>query len=180
MNLPDTHTHTGAAGDGRRIHLKDVLDSDRYLFIPATDFEETDANVAIALLNSFAILNFTDAATAISSTTFLIPSQKKSISRIQILFYNQSVSTNLRLTFNFELARIGITNRTDVELAADYATNSLNNSLDSIDVPKTAWDGLLQLNPFDVIGFKITRSGAHANDTYNADLKIYGLLVEFS
>lgn len=180
MNLPDTHTHSGAAGDGRRIHIKDVLDSDRYLFIPATDFEETDANVAMALLNSFAVLNFTDAATGIAATTFMLPSQKKSISRMQLLFYNQSVSTNLRLTFNFELAREGIANRTDVELATSYATGSLNNSLDSIDVPKTAWSGLLQLNPFDVIGFKLTRSGADANDTYNADLKIFGLLVEFN
>lgn len=180
MNLPDTHTHTGAAGDGKRIHSKDIVDSDRYLFIPATDFEETDANAALAQLNSFAVLNFTDAATAISSTSFLIPSQKKSISRMQLLFYNQSASTNLRLTFNFELAREGITNRTDVEAAADYATGALNNSLDSIDVPKSAWNGLLQLNPFDVIGFKLTRSGAHANDTYNADLKIFGLLIEFS
>lgn len=177
--LSDRHRHTGAASDGGRINLRDIIDAERFLFIPATDFEETDANVAIAQLSSFAALVFTDGVTGVSCTTFMLPQTKKSIAGMQIVYYNQAASTNLYLSFNIERARESITDPTDSLASATYATGATVNTLDTIEIPKTVWDGLLQLNPFDVIGLKITRTAGNVADTYNADWKVFGLLVEF-
>jgi len=178
--IPDNHNHDGTPLGGKKISVRNLTDYERYLFIPAIEFEETDANAAIAQLSNHAVMVFTDAATGVSTLSFMVPSTKRSISKIQVVYFNQNNNSNLYLTFATERAREGVANVTDASTIAAYATGATDNVLDYIDVPKSAYDGLLQLNPFDIIGFKITRTAGDAADTYNADWKVYGLLVEFS
>lgn len=180
MALSERHKHDGSATGGSKIHINDVQDQGRYLFIPATDFEETDANVALAQSGDFAVLSFADGASAAATVSFMMPSGKKSISSIKLLVRNTTASSVLRLAFGVSRARSSVADVSDTEAEASYTTNTTANSLHSITIPKTAWSGLLQLISFDVIGFKITRNGASVSDTFNAAMPVYGLLIEFS
>ena len=178
--LSDRHNHDGSSGNGPRVRLRDIIDAERFAFIPAGQFEETNANVALGQFNNFAVLSFTDGVSGVATVSFMLPATKKSISSIKILFNNRTASSVLRLAYNFERARLATTQATDSLAEASYTTGATVNTLYELEIPKTAWDGLLQLTPFDILGLKITRSGASASDTYNAALEIYGLLIEFS
>lgn len=180
MALSERHKHDGSSAGGSRIHIDDIQDQGRYLFIPATDFEETDANVALAQSGAFAVLSFADGASAVATTSFMMPAGKKSISSIKLLIRNTTVSSVLRLAFGVSRARNSVADATDTEAEASYTTNAVANSVHIITVPKTAWAGLLQLISFDVIGFSLTRNGASGSDTFAAAMLVYGLLIEFS
>lgn len=179
MELSVNHRHGGGAGDGNRIPARNIVDVNKYTFIPATDFETSDANFAVSTQNGYTAGVFTDGATAATSCTFMIPAYKRSISEIKFYYYNDTSSADVRLKFDVSRGREGVADATDTLAYDQYTTTSTTSQIEIIKVPRGAWDGLGDLQEFDLIGFTITREGGSASDTYNADFDLLGLLINF-
>ena len=178
--MTQSHRHTGVPEDGPRIEAKDLARLNHQVFYPAGLFEEANANVTLQNHYSYCAAVFTDAATGIASITFAIPEYKiRGISRIKIFFYNDNNNSDLSLKFDFSRGREDEALATDSLNYATYTTNATTNSIDAIEIPKSAYNSLFPIAPGDLIGLKLDRAGGAAGDTYGNDWAVLGLSVEF-
>jgi len=177
--LNPRHTHSGGARDGTRIPDKYIREIYKFQFINAVDFETTNANVAIANVNGFTSVVFTDGVSAIARCDIVVPAHKRGFGRISILFFNQNANSDIRLSFDTNLARINQTPVNDGTAFAQFDTGGATGDVNVIDVPRAAYDDLGLIGVNNVFSLEINRDGANVLDTYNNDLEIIGLLLQF-
>lgn len=178
--LKDTHIHDGSFEGGEKLHIRNIVDANRYLFLTPGDFEESSGAVAITIASTRAVLSFSDGSTGQCYASFMVPPHKKAISSIKVFYYRSFTNRNLVLTFTTRVDRLNATSLSDTSGSGTYNSGTTGGELQYIEVPKSAWDGLLGLKPFDIINFSITRSGGSGSDTYNSAWPVLGVLVEFS
>lgn len=178
--LPDSHNHDGSSKGGKRINVYDLVDYEKFLFLNPQAWTEISSNINPTVVGNQGVLTFSDGFSTVAVCTFMMPATKKAIAKMDLLLWNQTSNGVLRLAFGFDKTRAGQPVVTDALAEASYTTSATINVMQKISIPRTAWDGLLQLNPFDILGFKLTRSGSNALDTYNSNMSIFGLLIEFS
>lgn len=111
---------------------------------------------------------------------FRIPSGYTTISSVKLIT-EKTTTGNLWISFGFYRLRDGSDAVYDGSSAAALSTGSTVGASrrEDLTVPSTTHDGLTETTG-DVITLQIERAGAHANDTYEGDLRISGLLITFA
>lgn len=179
--LSSNHRHGGGAQDGNPIPARNIERIYQYRFIPATEFDITDANISLKQFNEFEVLEFADAVSSVTTVNIWLPTFRKVIKSLKLIYWDRSASSlNIRLAFAARRGRVGSTPVTDSLAEASYATVGTAGDIQEIEIPKDAWDDLSPTQWHDIIGLEITRNAAAATDTYNNDLEVLGLLVEFN
>ncbi len=179
--LGSRHRHGGGSEDGDKVLARYVQDIEKWQYIPPAEFDTTDANVALEQNTDFETVVFASYTDATSIVNIWMPTYKKSLSKIRIIYEDLSaVSSTIRLSFVTRRARIGRPTVTDSLAEASYASVGVINNTQAIEIPRAAWNGLQQLNEHDIIGLTIARHAAGQTDDYGADFRILGLIVEFA
>ncbi|HEC64959.1 hypothetical protein LCGC14_0568140 [marine sediment metagenome] len=175
------HRHGGGGTDGNKIRARNIEKLYQHRYIPASEFDVTDANVSLAQVLELGAVVFADGASAVSTFNIWIPTWRTSLIGLKLIYIDRSASSlNIRLAFATRRARIGVATITDTLAEASYATVGTADAIQTIEIPRIAWNNLLNTQYHDIIGFEITRNGAAGTDTYNNDLEIIGVLPEFA
>ena len=179
MAINDLHRHTGGVMDAPNINIKDVIDYHRYKYIPASDFDDSDANITFTNVVDFAVLSIANAVKVATVVNIFIPTYKKGISSIDIIYYNRNGGSDIVLGFSTRRARVGHATVQDILAAAAFTVGATTNYVYALPVPKTAWNGLQGFREHDIVGLTIARDGTSQSDTYGNAFEILGLLVQF-
>ncbi|MBU6430900.1 MAG: hypothetical protein KGJ58_01690 [Patescibacteria group bacterium] len=122
-----------------------------------------------------------DNVTSGFSVSAIVPLGKTSISSIKIL-YSQTSTGNLKLYYRSSY--VGTTYPTSPTIDAIgevVAGGGTNGNINTITVTPTAYDNISSVTGNGLITLQVQRDSSDAaNDTYNANLNVYGVLFTFN
>lgn len=151
-------------------------DVTRELFIPM--FDDSNANVSVAKLFGYLLLQFADGATGRSSANFKVPDDFVSFSSLKAVWVCAGAG-NLRWKLHGTYAAHGEMMNTHDEDGALGETAIANALYVYIQEPSDPL-ALTGLAKGDVVGVEVARDGGHANDTIDAVAYLLGLVFEYT
>jgi len=129
------------------------------------------------------VVTFEDNQTKYCSFRCVVPFGATSISSIKLI--SSRISTgNLYLQFfscksqTSSIPGSTVTDQTDPYTT--YTGTGSDGGVEVFTVPSGAYNGLGSIAEGDMIGVRLTRQGAHANDTYGANWRILGMQFNFA
>jgi hypothetical protein len=181
ITLSDRHRHSGGSGDGNRINYNDLLNKPNTLFISGGEFAENNGGSSYEAYNQFGCFEFADSASTTAAITFQIPVSFNNLVSMKVIYYNDNNTSVLRLRFRSSRATLDEAVTEDIShSSASFTTGAITNNIAAITVPDAAYDAIGATKVGDFIGLEINRDGGSGSDTYNNDLRVLGVLVEFS
>ena len=148
-----------------------------------------NAGIALsAIYGGYPIVSFTDNDAGVNywRVSVKVPATATSISSIEIIYANDTVSGDLMLGYITDLidyAGLPVANSQDSTQSAPAAQTSsatAGAAWASLTVPSTAYNGLVISGSNDIVSIRIQRDSDHASDTYNAAWRVAGVLFTFA
>jgi len=153
--------------------------NDFQVFLKPNAASDSDANVSYSATGDFGTLSFTDNTNAYGRWTLEVPVGATDIETIRIISLEETtgdVYLNPAVSIFSMVTDASITS--DSAGAAAYAIAGSGTTVNVINVPSTAWDGLT-ITDKSLIGFEIFRDGDNGSDTYNNNWSVLGVEIIF-
>lgn len=144
-----------------------------------TPGEFAHSNCTLVPQNNFATINMRDGLTPQIWATVRVPAGATGIEKIELWYYCEN-DNNLYMLFRFSQVNFAIGEDIVNDETDGYSTYSgTATHLDKITVPAAAYNGIT-ITENDLLGFHAIRAASDANDTYNDNLKVFGVRITFN